>query len=252
MAYLILGIENQASIHYAMPPRNLLYDALEYTRQIERTAARRREDKNAKYSASEYLSGFGKSDRLIPVITLVIYFGSEEWDAPRSLHEMLAIQNKEILSFVSDYKLNLIVPAELSATDFQKFQTDLREVMQYIQYSTDRRKLSSLLEDNSRFTKMNWNAAMLLNECTKSGLKFHKSGGFVDMCKAIKEIREKEYLGGHEAGFKKGHAEGRREEHINSIQTSLTALIKNMGLSLEQAMDALDIPKEERSIYREK
>ena len=96
---------------------------------------------------------------------------------------MLAIQNKEILSYVSDYKLNLIIPAELSTKDFQKFQTDLREVMQYIQYSTDREKLSALLEDNSRFSKMEWNAAMLLNECTKSGLKFHKSGGNVKLMK---------------------------------------------------------------------
>ena len=242
MAYLVLGIENQANIHYAMPPRNLLYDALEYTRQVEQTAARRRKVKDTKYSTGEYLSGFGKSDKLIPVITIVIYYGSEKWDAPRSLHEMLAIQNKEILSYVSDYKLNLIIPAELSTKDFQKFQTDLREVMQYIQYSTDREKLSALLEDNSRFSRMEWNAAMLLNECTKSGLKFHKSGGYVDMCKAIKEIREKEYSGGHEAGFKKGC--------IKSTQNSLTSLVKNMGLSLEQAMDALDIPEEERSLYR--
>ncbi len=188
------------------------------------------------------MSGFGKSDKLIPVIAFVIYFGSEKWDAPRSLHEMLAIQNKEILSYVSDYKLNLIVPAELSTKDFQKFQTDLSEVMQYIQYPTDREKLSALLKDNSRFSRMEWNAAMLLNEYTKSGLKFHKSGGYVDMCKAIKEIREKEYLVGHEAGFKKGC--------IKSTQNSLTALMKNMGLSLEQAMDVLDIPEEERSMYQ--
>ena len=66
--------------------------------------------------------------------------------------------------------------------------------------------------------------------------------GYVDMCKAIKEIREKEYSGGHEAGFKKGC--------IKSTQNSLTSLMKNMGLSLEQAMDALDIPEEERSLYR--
>lgn len=78
MAYLVLGIENQANIHYAMPPRNLLYDALEYTRQVEQTAARRRKVKDTKYSTGEYLSGFGKSDKLIPVITLVIYFGSEK------------------------------------------------------------------------------------------------------------------------------------------------------------------------------
>lgn len=38
--YLLLGIENQSEIHYAMPVRNALYDALQYSRQIEDTAAR--------------------------------------------------------------------------------------------------------------------------------------------------------------------------------------------------------------------
>ena len=66
------------------------------------------------------------------------------------------------------------------------------------------------------------------------------------MCKAIKEIREKEYSRGHEAEFKKGHEEG----CIKGTQNSLTALMKNMGLSLEQAMDVLDIPEEERSMYQ--
>ena len=34
-AYLILGIENQSDIHYAMPVRNMLYDALQYEYQMQ-------------------------------------------------------------------------------------------------------------------------------------------------------------------------------------------------------------------------
>ena len=74
--YLLLGIENQSEIHYAMPVRNALYDALQYSRQIEDTAARHRSQKDySGHSSGEFLSGFFKENRLIPVITLVIFFG---------------------------------------------------------------------------------------------------------------------------------------------------------------------------------
>lgn len=33
-SYLILGIENQSDVHYAMPVKNLIYDALNYGQQI--------------------------------------------------------------------------------------------------------------------------------------------------------------------------------------------------------------------------
>ena len=47
-AYLILGIENQTDIHYAMPVRNMIYDALQYGKQVDETSR-----KNRKESASE-------------------------------------------------------------------------------------------------------------------------------------------------------------------------------------------------------
>ena len=36
--YLLLGVENQSELHYAMPVRNGLYDMIEYTKQVEFTA----------------------------------------------------------------------------------------------------------------------------------------------------------------------------------------------------------------------
>ena len=74
-AYLLLGVENQSDIHYAMPVRSMLYDALQYSSQVNAAGKRHKSAKESeKPTSGEYLSGFYSGDRLIPVITLVIYF----------------------------------------------------------------------------------------------------------------------------------------------------------------------------------
>jgi len=47
--------------------------------------------------------------------------------------------------------------------------------------------------------------------------------------------------------LEKGMAKGRAEGMISSIQN----LVKNMGVSIEQAMSVLEIPETERQNYRE-
>ena len=69
--YVLLGIENQSYIHYAAPVKDMLYDAMNYTRQAERISSAHRKRKDMATS-SEFLSGFNKDDRLRPVITLMI------------------------------------------------------------------------------------------------------------------------------------------------------------------------------------
>lgn len=71
--YLLLGIENQTEIHYAMPVRNMIYDALQYGNQVAAIAAQNVKRKKAPTRA-EFLSGFYKTDKLRPVITLVLHF----------------------------------------------------------------------------------------------------------------------------------------------------------------------------------
>ena len=43
--YLLLGIESQSHVHYAAPVKNLLYDVLQYAKQVEWAASRHRETK---------------------------------------------------------------------------------------------------------------------------------------------------------------------------------------------------------------
>ena len=38
--YVLLGVENQTDVHYAMPVRNMLYDALNYGKQVNEAKKR--------------------------------------------------------------------------------------------------------------------------------------------------------------------------------------------------------------------
>ena len=75
--YLLLGIENQSETHYAMPVKNMFYDALEYAGQVENSARSHREARQWPSTSGEYLTGFYTDDRLLPFIPTAVYFGSD-------------------------------------------------------------------------------------------------------------------------------------------------------------------------------
>ena len=188
-AYILLGIENQTDIHYAMPVRNIIYDALQYGKQVADIAARHRaRNGDAKgHSRGEYLSGFYKEDKITPVITLVLHFGANEWDGPLSLHEMMAVQDPALLHFVQDYQLHLIDPAKLSAEDLGRFSSSLREVIGYIKYSKDKERLSEFLTDNPRML-LEANAARVIKAVTNTPLEIPEGAEVIDVCKAVEEM----------------------------------------------------------------
>ena len=104
--YLGNGSTNAAKIHYAMPLRHMVGDAFSYMKEYDEIAAVNKKNGDF-HSADEFLSGFKKTDRLHPVISLCVYYGESEWDGPFSLKDMLEIPEK-IESLVSDYRMNLV------------------------------------------------------------------------------------------------------------------------------------------------
>ena len=46
-----------------------------------------------------------------------------------------------------------------------------------------------------------------------------------------------------------GRAEGRAEERVESMTESIRNLMDSLNMSMEQAMDALKIPEDERKTY---
>lgn len=153
VAYCILAVENEGKINYAMPVKDGLYDFLQLSHQVTSAAKLHRQSETKDYvpSSDEFLSGFWKSDRLLPVVTVVVYLGAEEWDGPLSLKEMYTDCDKEILKYAADYHINLIAPNALTDHEIDAFQTNLREIMRYIKYSKDKQKLNEVVNSENRF-----------------------------------------------------------------------------------------------------
>lgn len=189
--YMLLGVENQASVHYAMPIRNMLYDALNYSSQAERIGAKHRKKKDVR--GDEFISGFSRKDKLKPVFTLVIYWGTKEWDAPRSLFEMLDIreENSDVIKeYVNDYRLHIIIPNEIE--DFEQFSTELGHCFRYIRSSTQKSILKKLLEDYADiYSNLDKISGYLLETVTDTKIpQTAKKEETVNMCKAIEEMIE--------------------------------------------------------------
>ena len=69
MDFVIWGIENQQKIHYAMPLRHMIEDALSYLKEYNEIA-KKNVDEKAANTKDEFLSRFKKTDRLHPVKSL--------------------------------------------------------------------------------------------------------------------------------------------------------------------------------------
>ena len=233
-SYILLGIENQSEVHYAMPVRNAIYDALQYGQQVNDIAAQHRKhnELSSVHTRGEYLSGFLKDDTIAPVITLVIYFGLTPWDGPRSLHEMMAVKNQHLLSFVPDYQIHLLEPHCISDNDLQKFSTNLREVMGYIKYANDKQKLAAFIHDNPRMI-IERNAAMVISTATHTTINIPEKEASIDMCKAIEEMLADAIAEGKNAGLLEGKAAGLIEgKSAGLIEGKAAGLIEGKSAGL--------------------
>ena len=249
--YLMLGLEVQDKVHYAMPVRTMLYDAMEYASQVQKNAKlikkSGREKAERKVDSGEFLSGFGKDDRLIPVITLVLYLNPDTWDGPRSLSDMYAPYDDAIEPYINDYKINLISPAELNHEDFAKFHTDLGKVLEFIKCSDDKGKMKKFKEENADFA-FSADAVLFLNETTHTKLTLNEDKEEVVMCKALDDMcadaREEGRTAGHAEGLAAGRAEGHLAGEQRMSKLISVLLSKNKIDEAKQAADNEEIRKE--------
>lgn len=86
----LVSIENQMSVHYTMPVRTMLTDALRYTQQCKAMEQEHRTQKDL-HGSAEFLSGITAHDRIAPMLTMVIYYGEDAWNGPECLTDMMSI-----------------------------------------------------------------------------------------------------------------------------------------------------------------
>ena len=240
MSYVLLGIENQTDVHYAMPVRNAIYDALQYGRQVADIVAGHRRNKKelSGKNNGEYLSGFLKEDHIRPVITLVIHFGAEEWDGPLSLHEMMSTRDMELLSFVENYRIHLIDPAKLTEEQLNKFSTSMREVIGYIKYSKNKDKLLEFLRTDAH-RSIEMNAARVIKTITNTPIEVSEEEGEIEMCKAIEDLIAESEARGRAEGEVRGEARGRAEGETRGEAKGMIEICLDMSFSKEDILKKL-------------
>ena len=206
-----IGIENQSVINSDMVFRVMNYDAAVYRNQID-----------------------GKKANRYPVITLMLYFGTEtKWSENTTLLERLDIPDEKLKPFISDYKINVINLAWLSDAQLDLFKSDFHDVLEYLRaarlhttYEGSKKKIDHIeeildlfkyLSGNRRFDEIKANIQSLAAD-TRGGIK---------MFDVLQATMDKKFALGRDEGIALGRDEGialGRNEGIAEMQATLASL----------------------------
>lgn len=232
-SFVIVGIENQEEKDYSLPLRNMFYDVSNYEKQASKIRKEVRKEKGIE--AGEYLYGFKKDSKLCPLATFILYAGKEPWEKPNCLHDMLDFSNvpDKIKHIVSNYKINVIDIRKFENTDV--FQTDVKQVFDFIRYSEDRDKLLELVESDAYYKEMDEDAFEVVTKYTNSkelvqAKEYSVDGGKKNVCKAIRDLMDDSM----EKGIEKGKELALIETAKNLLDVLSDEVIADkIGLSLE-------------------
>lgn len=206
----ILVIEDQSNIDYHMVIRNLYAEGLYYRNEWKKRKNLHRKSKDL-VTQHEFISGMKQDDKFEPLVNLVVYFGEEPWEGPRTLEELLDLsgENACLRPYVNNYHLNLFDYHDYE--NFEGFQSELRIVFEFLRYAKDKNALRKIVAEHSEnyYNVSNETYQMIAvltnsTELLKCDEKYENEEGGWNMCKALEDIR----LEGIEEGIKEGIKEG--------------------------------------------
>ena len=205
----IFGLENQTDQDAAMPLRIISYDGASYKQQYQ--------DK--------------KTTKKYPVVTLVLYFGTDHmWSTNKTLYDCFENVPEKLMPFVNNYKINVFNLAWLSEKQINMFRSDFKCIVEFlrtqrlkIRYEGSREKLQHANETLKLFS-----ALMGDDSFEKVYNETNPNIGGATMCNVVEEIRNE------------GRTEGRTEQ---AIEAAINLLKMNV-LTPEQIAQAQGLPLE--------
>ena len=206
---MLLAVESQTAIHYAAPLKVMLYDSMEYAEQVRV----KWKERPPRLSSAEFLSRFQKNDKLIPVITLIFYYGTEEWDGPLELHQMFDLGTEKNHAELIRRLKNL-----------ESFQSDLQIIFGMLQCSQDKYALRTYVANHKDyFQKLDLETYHALGAFLNSRQLMEinveqEEREELDMCKALEDI----YNDGVQAGIEQGRQSGIAEGEAHGKELGIT------------------------------
>ena len=213
--YCILGVEHQSSVDQAMVVRCVIYEMLEYLKQLE----------NKEYK------------RLVPQIMVAFYTGPKKWNVPVKLSDYFEIP-EELKKYFNDWKIILVDVKEMDTSKIKDEQT--RYFIEAIQamYKGDYIKLHQK-------RKMNTNNLIYAAIITGSldMIKDIVEGDEMDMCEGMERMAEGFRSEGREEGILVGRVEGKLEEKQNTLLMQLRCKLGDLSKETENTIRSSTMEK---------
>ena len=209
--YVILTVEEQSSVDYAMPLRTATYDVAGYNKQATEIQAFNKREKKEEVGRC-FVSQLLPGDKLNPIVTLVLFLSDARWDGPRSLREMLKPYPKALEPFINDYKLNLLCPADLGIEDIHRFKSDLGAVLMAAKFARDNEQLSNAIRTDSVFRNLtNATTEPLIRTISNYDYNMEDTTMGLNLAEKTERMSQFFYHCGEKDGIEKGLQAGRQE-----------------------------------------
>ena len=141
-----LCLENQSDKNNVMPVRDMGYQHAKYMEQIKEAKESNRKTGNYPTPMTKELND---SQKLSPVITLVLNYSQKEWKKPRCLNDMLEFPEdigEELTKWIPEHPICIINLASQSETTIRQYQSDFKYIVRYLCCRNDRKKLDEYFQ----------------------------------------------------------------------------------------------------------
>lgn len=201
----LCGLENQSNPYRMMPARIIGYDGASYRSQILDN----------------------KATRLLPVVTLVLYFGDKRWHQPKNLKKLFGDYPDELKRYVNDYKIHVFEIAWLTDEEITRFKGDFRIVANF--FAMKRRTKGLYVPEDPQEIEHVDAVLKLLSVMTgddsyRNAIAQLKGRRNISMCDVAQNL------------IAKGKIEGKAEERADNIaQLTKYFMKQDSSLSKEEA-----------------
>lgn len=184
------------------------------------------------YEGASYRTQLGK-ENVVPVLTLVLYFGEKHWEYPKNLKDIIKIP-KGLEDYVNDIKINVYEISWLTDEQVQMFTSDFKIVANF--FVNKRKNKDYIPNDPTEIIHID--EVLKLLAAMTGDYRYEEiltyEGQVKNMCDVANRLEEK--------GRAEGRAEGIilmvKENYIEGAYTaeqSVKKLAEKLGVSNEEA-----------------
>lgn len=206
--FALYGLENQTRVDRYMPIRMMSYDAASYRDMLNRDQL-----------------------QIYPVLSLVLYFGSKPWTAPRTIKELLIARQEftdKIDKYLNDAKANICEVSFLSEEEVNRFHGDFRIVADF--FSKKRGNPNYIPQDRQKMEHVE-EVLYLLSAVTGDNRYQEICEENIEevqtMCDVAQRLEDR--------GIEKGKSEGERDGSLKMLYRLVASKALDIDVAVKEA-----------------